>query len=42
MNKLTESLRNNKSYLTSLALSIAAALLIGAVLMPKTPLSIAA
>ena len=36
MNKLTDSLRNNKSYLTSLVLSIAAALLIGAVLMLVT------
>lgn len=36
MNKLAQSLRSNKSYLTSLFLSIAAALLIGAVLMLVT------
>ncbi|MBR1989324.1 MAG: ABC transporter permease, partial [Firmicutes bacterium] len=36
MNKLADSLQKNKSYLTSLVLSIGAALLIGAILMLVT------
>lgn len=36
MNKITTSLRKNKTYLTSLALSIAIALIIGGILMAVT------